>query len=158
MKFADQHEQPCAVWLRCCLCGKLERDFSFVASYQNQRDVGTPPGGTPAISRTWYQLSGLMLTPQSTAAAFSIGNDRFEMSDGSILRWEASVHEQCTKRDTAPRREHGCPVVACSRYFLSCTFPFTRSQDSEPLIVALERARRRASVQNLRECSVAQRK
>ena len=91
VRFADQHEQPCAVWLRCCLCGKLERDSSFVASDQNQRDVGAPPGGTPAISRTWYQLSGLMLAPQSTAAAFSIGNDSSDMSDGCTVWWEASV-------------------------------------------------------------------
>ena len=91
MRFGDQHEQPCAVRLRCCLCGKLERDSSFVASDQNQRDMGTPPGGTPAISRTWYQLSGLMLAPQSSATAFSIGIDRSEMSDGGTVRWEASV-------------------------------------------------------------------
>ena len=91
VRFGDQHEQPCAVWLRCCLCGKLERDSSFVASDQNQGDMGTPPGGTPAISRTWFQLSGLMLAPQSSATAFSIENDRSEMSDGGIVRWEASV-------------------------------------------------------------------
>ena len=81
------------------------------------RDVRTRPGVAPAISRIWYQLSGLMLAPQSTVTAFPIGNDRSEMSDGSIVRREARVSSSAGREK--PHQEGSLGVQSKPAVFIS---------------------------------------
>ena len=60
-----------------------------------------------------------MLAPQSTAAAFSIGNDRSEMSDGKHPEVGSKCHEQCRKRANGTKK--GARVSSRS---LQSLFPF----------------------------------